>query len=207
MLARREPGLSAGEVESHDRVVTAAAAHTQLGDLDGSRPGAHRADDRAHDDRLTDSGRVVLTITEARLHCVHDLVERQPVLLVQLRGEPHLGVHDAVGGEVERGLTRDAVQRGRRLHHRERVLERRQVLEDVAGAGPTREPRRELVRIGRGEVRVSDRVGELDDRRGPQPAVEVIVEQDLRRRPHRLERHGSRHQHSLLTRMRSDVLE
>ena len=61
--------------------------------------------------------------------------------------------------------------------------------------------------IGRGKVSVSDLVSELDDRRGPQPAVEVIVEQHLRRRPHRFERQGRRHPDSLLTRMRSDVLE
>ena len=81
------------------------------------------------------------------------------------------------------------MQSGRRLHHRERVLERREVLEDVARVGAAGEPCGELVQIGRGKASVPDLVRELDDRRGPQPAVEVIVEQHLRRRPHRLERH------------------
>ena len=53
---------------------------------------------------LTDGGRRVLTVAEAGLHGVDDGVEREPTLLVQLRREPHLGVHDAVSGEVERGF-------------------------------------------------------------------------------------------------------
>ena len=111
------------------------------------------------------------------MHRVDDLVERQPSLLMQLGSEAHLRVHDPVGGKVERGLARDPVQRRLGLHHGQGVLERCEVLEDVAGVGATREPRGELVHVGRRQILVADRIRELDDRPRTQPAVEMIVQQ------------------------------
>ncbi len=156
------------------------------------------------DDRLADGGRRVFAVTKAALHRVDHLVERQPTLLMQLGREPHFCVHDAVCGEVDRGLVGDPMQRGLGLHHRERVLERREVLENVARVGSTPEPRRELVNVRRRQLPVADRIGQLDDRLRPQPAVEVVVQQHLRRRAHRLERDRARHPDSLLTRLGPD---
>ena len=95
-----------------------------------------------------------------------DGLERQPALLVQLGSEPHLGVHDAVGGEVERALVGDALDVLLGLHHGERVLERGEVLQQVLGCGAGGEPRLQLAGVGRGE-RPADLVGELDDRWRP----------------------------------------
>ena len=100
---------------------------------------------------------------------------------VQLRGEADLGVDDPVGGEVGDGLGGDPFEGSRRLQHGERVLERRQVLQEVAGVGAAREPRLQLVAVRRRQLPPA-LVGELDHRRRPQPAVEVVVQQRLRRR-------------------------
>ncbi len=70
-----EPRLGSRQVERDDRVVVASAAHAQLGDLDRARLGAHRADDRAHDDRMAGGGRITLTLAKAGLHGVDDGVE------------------------------------------------------------------------------------------------------------------------------------
>ena len=90
-------------------------------------------------------------------------------------------VDDAVGGEVDHRLGGDALDVLGRLHHGERVLERRQVLQQVAGLGAGGEPRLQLVDVRRRQ-RPADLVGELDDRRRAQPAVEVVVQQRLRGR-------------------------
>ena len=75
VVARWEPGLGTGEVERDDRVVVAPAAHAELGDLDGARFGAHRADDRAHDDRMSGRGGLAFPVPKARLHRVDHGVE------------------------------------------------------------------------------------------------------------------------------------
>ena len=73
---------------------------------------------------------------------------------MQLRREPHLGVDDAVVGQVLRALARDAGQCLGRLHHADRVRERLQVQDQILAAGSTRHPRAELVGIGGREPRV-----------------------------------------------------
>ncbi len=175
MVARREAGLGACEVERHDRLVVAATPHAELRDLARARRGAHRADDRPHGDGVARRGCLMLPVAEPALHRVDDLVEGQAALLMQLGCEAHLRVHDPVGGEVERGLARDSVQRRLGLHHGQGVLERCEVLEDVARVGAPREPLGELVHVGRGQIFVAHRIRELDDRPRPQPAVEMIV--------------------------------
>ena len=52
---------------------------------------------------------------------------------VQLGGEADLRVDDAVGGEVDDGFGGDPLERSGGLHHGQRVLERGQVLQEVAG--------------------------------------------------------------------------
>jgi hypothetical protein len=121
-----------------------------------------------------------LAAPEAGRDCLADHLQGQSLLLVQLRREAHLRVHHTVGGEVGHRLGGDALDRGLGLHHGERVLERRQVLQDVARVGATGEPGLQRVDVGLGQ-RPTDRVGQLDDRRRAQTAVEVVVQQHLGR--------------------------
>ena len=57
---------------------------------------------------------------------------------MELRREADLGVHDAIGGEVDDRLGSDPLDVLGRLHHGERVLERGQVLQQVVGLGAAR---------------------------------------------------------------------
>ena len=111
---------------------------------------------------------------------------------MQLRREPHLRVHDAVGREILRTLSSDPHQGVARLHHGQRVVERFEVEDEVLLVRPRHEPLRELVDIGRRQPGVAARFGELDHRRGPHTAIEVIVQQGLRRSAKGLER-GTAH--------------
>ena len=124
--------------------------------------------------------RVPLRAPEPGGDRVDHLVERRRVLL---RSEPHLGVHHAVVGEVERRLVGHPLDVLGGLHHRERVLEAGEVAEEVLRLGARGEPPLQLVDVGRWQAwRPTDVVGELEDRRGPQGAVEVVVEDHLRSR-------------------------
>ncbi len=101
---------------------------------------------------------------------------------MQLRREPHLGVHHAVSGQVDGGLVGNPLDRVCGLHHGERVLEGRQVLQQVAGLGAAGEPRLQIVGVGRRQP-PADRVRELEDGRHSQAAVEVIVQEHLGQMP------------------------
>ena len=72
----------------------------------------------------------------------------KPGLDVQLGGEPHLGVDDAVGGEVLDALPGHPVQRVGRLHHRDGVREALEVADQV----PLRASRRRTSCAERGRV-------------------------------------------------------
>jgi hypothetical protein len=140
--------------------------------------GAHRAADGVDDDRTAGVGDVGLAAPEPARHRLDDRFQRQSLVLVELGREPHLGVRDAVVREIGDGLPGDALDRLRRLHDRECVLERGEVLEQVAGLGATREPGLQVVGIGRRQ-RPADRVRQFQDRRHPHATVEMVVEQDL----------------------------
>ena len=71
----------------------------------------------------------------------------------QLGGEPHLGVDDAVGGEVERALAGHPVDRLGLLHHADGVRERLQVLHQRAGVRRLPEPGAEALGSAAGRSR------------------------------------------------------
>ena len=131
-------------------------------------------------------GRLGRAGREAVDHRLDDGLDRQPARRRQLGCEAHLGVHDAVGGEVERALPRHPVDGVGGLHDADGVRERLQVAHQRAGVGGLPEPGAELGGVGGGQVAVAVRVGQLDHRLRPQPAVEVVVQQDLRCPPDRL---------------------
>jgi hypothetical protein len=107
---------------------------------------------------------------------------------VLLRGVADLRVDDAVGGEVLRTLPGDARQRLGRLHHPDGVGERLEVQDQVLAIGSPHHPGLELFHVAGREPLVAGLVRQLHDRARPHAAVEVVVEEDLRRLSDALER-------------------
>ena len=134
----RVAGLGAGDVEADHADV--AVPHRQLGDL--RRPGgvAHRGQQGADPDRRARRPGLDRAGLEPGQHRLHHLGQLQAALEVLLRGEPHLGVDHAVGGQVEGALPGHPVQRVRCLHDRDGVGERLQVALQRAGVGRRDEP-------------------------------------------------------------------
>ena len=145
VAGRREPGLSAGDVESGDLLI--AVSDREVGDLPGTGGVPHRCQQRADAD------------SEARRPCGHrarretiqnglnHLVEVQALFDVQLRGEPHLGIDHPVRGQILHALGRDPDQCVTGLHHAHRVRERLQVALQRARVGGLGEPAGELDRV------------------------------------------------------------
>ena len=104
--------------------------------------------------------------------------------------KPNLGVDNAVGSEILGAFASDPFDRRGGLHHAHGVGERLQVQGEVLAVGAPQHPCGEFVGIGGGEIGVAGVVGKLDDRRGSQPAVEMVVEQDLGGSADALERGG-----------------
>lgn len=98
-----------------------------------------------------------------------------------LRRVAHLGVDDAVLGEVLGALGGDPDQRVTGLHDADGVREGLQIALQGAGVGGLVEPEGELVGVGVGQVGVARLAGQVDDGAGAQSAVEVVVQQNLGR--------------------------
>ena len=99
-----------------------------------------------------------------------------------LGGVADLGVHHSVGSEVLDALAGDPGERRLGLHHADRVVERLEVAHQGAGVGGLGEPPAErLGVVGAVREHVSARVGQLKDGLRAEPAVEVVVQQHLRR--------------------------
>ena len=185
MPRRRVSGLRACNIEADDPLV--AEPDGQFGDLAGPRRVPHRGDQAAHRDGAAVGAGGLLTVGETGQHGVDHRVQRQATVDVQFGREPHLRVDDVVGGQVLDALVCHPVQRLRRLHHPDRVRERFQVALERSAVGGGTEERGELVDIGRGQVVVAVRLGELKHRGRTQPAVQMVVQQGLRRLTDRLE--------------------
>ena len=186
----REAGLGSGDVEPDDAVVT--PPHRELGDLTRPRLSAHGREQRVHRDRMACGGGPLGSHREAVDHRADDVVEPELALGVQLGREPDLGVHDAVGREVLGALGRDPHQRLARLHHRERVVERpRGTAPGPSGSRPRRTTARARRRRSSADRCSRTHRGELDHRRGPHPAVEVVVQQRLGRPRQGVERRAA----------------
>ena len=103
----------------------------------------------------------------------------RPVADVLLGGVADLGVHDAVGGQVGDALAGDPLDRRLGLHHRHGVVEGLEVAHQRPESADSANQRPERLRVV-GRERVTDLVGQLEDRLRAQAAVEVVVQQDLR---------------------------
>jgi hypothetical protein len=110
---------------------------------------------------------------------------------VQLGGEPDLGIHDPVVGQVLGALGGDPGQRVPGLHHADCVLECLEVQLELAALRGRRHPLGEAGRVVGGQAPVTALPGEFHDGLRPQPAIEVIVQQHLRNAADLLD--GQRH--------------
>jgi hypothetical protein len=70
--------------------------------------------------------------------------------------------------------------------------------------GGAEEPGRQFVGVGGRQVGVADGLGQFDDGAGPQPTVEVVVEQHLRDVADRLDTQGDRHVTTLVPQAASE---
>ena len=136
----------------------------------------------------------LLPVGETGEHRVDDGVQGQSAVDVQLRCEPDLGVDDVVGDQVLDALVGDPVQRLRGLHDADGVRERLQVAHQRSAVRGGAEERRERVGVGGGQRVVPVLLGQLQHGRGPQAAVEVVVQQRLRRLPDGVQHQRCRHQ-------------
>ncbi len=133
-------------------------------------------------------GRASLSLGEPVHHRGDDLVERQPVLDVELGREPDLRVHDPVGRQVLGALRRHPGERVALLHDADGVLEGLEVELERLPVRAAPEPRRELGDVLGRQVRVPELAREVDDGRRAQAAVEMVVEQRLGRLADRVQR-------------------
>ena len=141
----------------------------------------HGGDQASDDDSVAGRGRRALTLVEPGEHRADHLVEGQPLFEVKFGGEAHLGVDDAVGGEVFHAFSGDPAQRAQGLHHRDRVPEGPQVLDEGSGVGAVDEPPPQLLGILGGQLGIPRLACQVDDGGRAQPTIEVVVQDHLGR--------------------------
>ena len=178
MPGGRETCFRAGDVESGDLLI--AKRDTQFGDLPRPRRVPHRSQQQSRTDKVTGLGGGSGTGRDPVQHSLHDLVQRQTAHGVQLRCEPDLGVDDPVGGQILDAFRRHPDQRLPGLHHGCGVHECLQVPFQRPGVRRLGEPARQVGHDRRRQAVITIPVGEIDQRRGPQTAVQMVVQQDLR---------------------------
>lgn len=181
MKRGRPTRFGTGDIEANHALVKVAHPNSKPGDLQRPLLGSHRTDDRVHDNGSSDGCSFRHTGPESFLHRLHDGIEGEALMHVQLGSEAHLGVHDAIGRKVECGLTGDPHEVIGALHYGAGVLEGGEVLQQVLRLGTAHEPPVQLARVGRRQTRrPPDLVGQLHNGGGTEPAVEVVVKNDLR---------------------------
>src|SRR3984957_741778 len=177
---RRAARLGAGDVEPDHALVP--VPDRDLGDLQRARGGPHRGEQRVHGDAASGAAQ-----PEAFQHRADHLFQGESAGHVQLGGEAHLRVHDPVGGKVLGALGRDPDQRLAGLHDRDRVLERVQVVLQVAAVRAAPQPRLDLAHVLGREPVVSDLTGQVHHRGCAEAAIQVVVQQHLGNGPDLLE--------------------
>ena len=177
MPRRRIAGFGTGDIETDDTPI--AEPNGQLGDIARPRGMTHRRHQAPHRYGPTGSRGGLLPISEAGQYGLDHLIEGQPASQMQFGGEPDLRVHHVVRCEILDALQCDAVQRFSGLHHCDGVRERLEVADQRSAVRGSAEPGCQFRRIDAGQTVVADLPGDIDDRRGPQTAVQVIVQQRL----------------------------
>ena len=154
-LSRSRRAIASASVCSDGGNPVSAPARSKATSLGSPRPAGRRASRRSPSSgpRCASHTPIALTVIVrpaaaalglaapiARVTRLADRLQRQPVALVQLGREAHFRVDHTVGCQVGDRFRRHPFDRRRRLHHGERVVERGQVLEQVAGLGAPGEP-------------------------------------------------------------------
>ena len=190
MAGRGESRLGAGDVEPDDAVV--APPHRDLGDLARSRLCAHGREQRVERDRTPAAA--ARSDPSRKPSITAPTTSSSPSSpSVCSSGANRTSAYttpSAARSSAHSAATR--IKASRVCITAERVVERFEVEDEVLVVRARHEPLRELVDIGRRQPGVAARFGELDHRRGPHTAIEVIVQQGLRRSAERLER-GTAH--------------
>jgi len=112
---------------------------------------------------------------------------------IRLGVDPRLRVDDPVRREILRAFGGDPDDRVALLEHPDGVLERLQVELERLPIRASPEPCREIVRVRRGQRVVAELGRQVDDRPGSEAAVEVVVEDHLRRVADRVQLEQSSH--------------
>lgn len=174
----RKAVFGAGDVEPDHAVV--AVPNGQLCDIARFCRLAHRREKGADHDGVPGRGGRFGSQRKALLNRPHDLIEGQTGFQVLFGGKAHLGVHNAVFGQVL-GTLRCHPDKGvTLLHHPDRVIERFEIERKRQAIGASADPRRELFDIGCGEAFVAKLRGQFDHRCRTQPAIEVVVKKGFR---------------------------
>ena len=175
----REAGLRPGDVEADDALV--AVPHRKLGGLDRAGRLAHRGDEQLQRDPPPLLARLMLALAEPVEDRRHHLVEREAALGGELGRVPHFGVDHTVGREVLGALGRNTLDRIACLEKGDGVAESLEVELEALTVGAAEEPARELGRVARRQLALADVGSELQHGFRAQAAVEVVVQQRLRR--------------------------
>ena len=182
MWRRRPRGLGPGEVEPDDAAAERPGDSRELG-VRGRRVGSQCGDDQGDKGRVR-SGRGRGDPGRHRLdHGRH----RQPALEVEAWCPADLRVPHAIGGQVLEQLGGGAFERLGRLEQRDRQVEEGQQLGLVGASLRGDHPAGRLLE----RKRHADVGGQLQGRRRPHRAVEVLVELRLRQPPDDLEVHSA----------------
>ncbi|MDR6096514.1 hypothetical protein QE454_000133 [Microbacterium sp. SORGH_AS454] len=177
MPLRQEPVLRSGEVEADH--TAPAPRDRELGDVARVVVVAEGRQQLADTDVPPACVGGIFSLLDTFLHGVHDVVEAETAGEVLLGGPPHLAVDDAVGREVFDELPGRAYEALTGLHDADGHRELLEVILQRASVEVVREPRFEALRVVGGQVE-PDLVGQLEHRLRAQPAVEVVVQRDLR---------------------------
>ena len=110
-----------------------------------------------------------------------DFVEGKPLLHVLFRSKAKLGVHHAVLGEILGGFMGRTLDGVGGLGDADGVGERFEIELELVAVSASTDPSRQFVDVGGREAGVASLGGELNNGLGTHAAVEVIVEQHLRR--------------------------
>ena len=171
---------SSGPARSKPTTPGVAVADDEAGDLLPAVGLPHRAEQRADGDRGPRGGGLGAAGGEAVEHRLDDRLDGQP-----LRGRAAPG-RSAPRRRRRRRRPGRARTRGPPGGSRRGAASRRRCARTSPGSAPasrSRRPRRNqrpsALRVGRRQVAVAVLVGELEHRLRPQPAVQVVVQEDL----------------------------
>ena len=138
----------------------------------------HRRDDLGGDDGPSRGLGLRHALGQAVADRLHRGLRRQALLQVLFGCPAGLGVDNTIGGLVQHELARHPHELVAGLHGCGGVGETLQVAHQGTGIGGFEEPPAQLLRVGGGQfVPVLGAV--LDHGRGPQPAVEMVMEGNL----------------------------